>query len=162
MCHISSDALKADGVTLATALKAISGFIDDPTTKTSLLDAANALTAATSTWDGSENAKNILDTAASSAESILHDIPTTASIAPWVAIAVSALDVIIANVGNPPEPTTVAQIRGTVSRIQALPPNPHRDKASVIHTGNLRKDFIDAWNNKVDEIPMLPVPKLNQ
>lgn len=159
MCHPTAATLKADGVIVADALNIIAGFEPEPI-KDDLEKAGTAFSDVAAKWDGSTGAKDLLDAAAVAAEDILADIPTTAAIAPWVAVAVTALDAILANVGTPPAPTTTGNIRAALDKIDALPPNPHRGIAVIKHTGNLRQDLTNAWNDKSDEFPDMHVPKL--
>lgn len=160
MCTISASEIKADGQAIAAALEDIAVLEQpiDPTLAANITTAANALLTVTSNWtDGSSEA--LFNDAASAVEAVLAAIPETAAYAPFVAIAVAALDILIANIGTPAAPVTTASVRATMDRIDALPPNPWRGKATIVHHHNhsLLQDFVESWNEEVDKQPTLGV-----
>jgi hypothetical protein len=164
MCDISESQIKEAGQTIGKALESIATLLktENPTVSADLTTAAEGLIAVTSEWT-TGSSKAVFDDAANAVEEVLALIPETAQFAPFVAIAVAALDLLIANIGTPPAPITTAAVKATMDRIEALPPNPYRGKAKIIHHhGNsLAKDFVDAWNAEQAKQPTLGVVTLS-
>jgi hypothetical protein len=163
MCTITDSEIKADGQTIGTALESIAALeqATNPTLAANLVTAANTLIEVTSTWTSGSSVA-LFNDAANAVEAVLADIPQTAAYAPFVAIAVAALDILIANIGQPPAPVSVVSVRATMDRIDALPPNPWRGKAEIIHYHgkSLLDDFVSAWDAEVDKQPKLGIRKI--
>jgi hypothetical protein len=163
MCSISDAQIKADGQTIGTALIDIADILaaTNPTLAADLTTAAQGLETVTANWT-SGSSKALFDDAALAVETVLADIPQTAAFAPFVAIAVAALDILIANIGTPAAPITPTTVSATMDRIAALPPNPWRGQAKIVHhhMHSLHSDFLSAWNDEVNKAPKLGITKL--
>jgi hypothetical protein len=163
MCTITDSEIKAAGQTIGKALNSIAALeqATNPTLAADLTTAANALVTVTSNWT-SGSSKALFDDAANAVEAVLAAIPMTAAYAPFVAIAVAALDLLISNIGTPPAPLTVDAVKATLARIEALPPNPYRGMAQIVHHHgkSLLDDFVAAWDAEVDKQPELGIKKL--
>ena len=161
MCHISDSQIKADGVVLANALTQIANVIPDQAIKADLLKAADGLVQVTNNWNGT-NSKALFDDAMNAVTAVLARIPVTAPYAIFVSIAQSAIDLLWANVGNPPAPVTVSTVKATVAALEALPASPHRAAAAVTreHHESWRDALTRTWDTAVDEHPDAGVAKL--
>lgn len=157
-CTISSNQLRNDAAALASALTSLSAAMSssDATTSARLELAAESLTAAVNHWDSSTSI-GVLNTAAAGAETLLAGISSTSKYATLVAIAVAALDVILAN-------TSTTQTRAVhlssaesdhllIARLSA--------KKLVAHQlgRSPEGDFKTAWNRAIDA-ENLPLAKL--
>lgn len=150
----SPEQIAADGKALGIALNAVANLTANPNTAASLHTAANDIVAATANWQtGSSTA--IINSIAQATEVVLGSIPTTEFIAPLVAIAVAALDSLIANVPPPP-----AQV--SAGRSYAM--NPYRGKAHIHHMllRSPEGDLKAAWNGEVKKNPSLHAVPLIQ
>ncbi|MGA8727376.1 MAG: hypothetical protein WB608_01390 [Terracidiphilus sp.] len=152
MCKLSTAQIQADGEAvgtaldnLATALKAV-----DPTVAADLTTAGNALITATANWtEGSGVA--ILEDAENAAIVVLNAIPLTSAYAPLVAIAFTAINLLIANSQTQASQTgnAVADAHILLSKAQTLnTDSPWFGKAQIKHhfMRPPRKDFESAWN----------------
>ena len=166
MCKVSSASIAADGQAVSAALLSISTALatTNPTVAADLSTAAKTLVAATSGWKTGDPVDDI-NTAATAIESILAVIPATAPYATFVAIAVAALDILIANLGTQSTQTptnTVANALQVRTAVRALPDNPFRGLVQIHrHVGqSYRGALVDTWNEQVDAQPELAFPKL--
>ena len=163
MCHITDQEIQSDGQVLSTALNNVAKLLpaSEATVATDLQTAASKLLQVTSTWTTGSVVADFND-AASVAEAALGAVPQTAAVAPLIPIAVSALDLLIANVGHPSENVTVASVKASVARVDALPPNPYRGKAVIPHQHfrSLRDDIKAAWDQVTKVYPELAPAKL--
>lgn len=165
MCKITAASIAADGQAVATACTNIATAIEatNPTAAADLTQAAAELVAATANWQTGSPTQDI-NTAATAVEAILAEIPSTAPYAAFVAIAVAALDIILANVKTQPVQTgdAVGDALKVKTAVKSLPPNPYRGLV-LIHRHfmqNYRSAFIETWNTEVDEQPELGFVKL--
>lgn len=166
MCNITANQIKEDGQAVANAVLAIAKIEApiNPELAANLTTAANGLIAVTSTWtQGSSVA--IFNDAATVLEVALGAIPETAAIAPLIPIAVAAIDLLIANIGNPSPAITPDAVKVTMFRVEqhaAINPNPYRGKAVIPHSHwrSMKDDFISAWDKTADEHPELASAKL--
>jgi hypothetical protein len=108
------------------------------------------------------------NSAASAVEDVLALVPTTSVFVPFVEIAVTALDVLIANVGTSPatgQPAaeiTVDSVKDMQAKIATFKPNPFRGQREI-HRGHFqspRAAFLKAWDDEVDAAPEAGVSKL--
>lgn len=164
MCKVTASAIQADAAAVAKAIDSIAAQPAVPANVSAELqkDAA-ALVAATSNWTTGSPAADIND-AAQAIEAVLAVIPLTAPYAVFVAIAVDALDILIANLGTQPKQTasTITNARAVLAHVDSLPPNPWRGKAEI-HRHALqgpRDAFIGTWNDQREKQPELNMPKL--
>lgn len=165
MCKITASAIQQDGKAVATAVLSIATALEptNPTLAAQLTTDASALTAATSNWTTGSAVADIND-AAQVIETAMALIPQTAPYASFVAIAVAALDILIANLATQPTQTPVtpvANARAVVGHIDSLPMNPWRGKAEIhVHEHGIRPAFEKAWNGAVDAQPALGFQKI--
>jgi hypothetical protein len=159
MCKVSSAVIAADGQAVATACRAIAAALEatDPSAATALNAAATVLVAATANWQTGTPVTDI-NTAAAAIEAILAAIPLTAPYASFVAIAVAALDILLANLGTQATQGTssFANARAVLAHVDTLPPNHWRGVAEISHDGNLRKGFEGTWNKAAAEYTGTP------
>lgn len=138
-CTISASQVKADGQAIAQACNSIAAQIApvNPTLAARLTAASTALLAVTDNWT-TGSAVADFNNAANAVEAILAAIPVTAPYATLVAIAVAAVDVLIANLN----PNTV-NVR--------LDGNPYIGKAHIKHRlgRSPEGDLKAAWNDEV-------------
>jgi hypothetical protein len=160
MCKVTSSAIQADGKAVGTAVLSIATALQstNPTLAAQLTKDAQAIEAATANWtEGSTTA--VINDAAQVIEQAMALIPLTAPYAPFVAIAVSALDILIANLSTQPTQTPVtpvANARAVVAHIDSLKPNPWRGKAEInVHLRGIRPAFEKSWNDAVAANPGL-------
>ena len=166
MCKINAAQIKADGQAVGTAVLDIAGLLQttDPSLAAQLTSAANGLIQVTANWqEGSAVA--ILQDAEQAVIVVLNLIPITSPFAPFVAIAFSALNLLIANSQTQPQQTgdalhdahlllTVAKTLNTDS--------PWFGKVQIKHhfLNSPAKDFTSAWNGAVDANPAAGLAKL--
>jgi len=139
-CTVTDAQIRADANAVATAMENIAVVLknDNPEYADKLAMAGASLRAAAANYKtGSSEA--LLNTAASIAEITLSQIPQTSEYAPLVAIAVAAVEVLLANL---PQSNAV--------KAMAVPrqPNPYHGQAIIKHRA-LRSpegDFKAAWN----------------
>jgi hypothetical protein len=157
-CTITANQLKNDAAALAAALTSLSAAVSpsDASAAAKLALAAESLNAVVNQWDASSSI-GLLNTVAAGAETALAGISSTSKYAALVAIAVGAIDVILANTN-----TTKARAltlshaesdRLVVARATARKAVAHRLGRSP------EGDFKAAWNHVIDE-SSLPVQKL--
>lgn len=149
-CTVSQAQVVADGHAVSTALLSVAKIeaVTNPQAAENLTTASNALLAATSNWKPGSAVADI-NAAANAVEIVLAAIPQTAVFAPLVAIAVAALDVLIANTNSAnPSVSAVANV--------------YRGKAHIHHRFGRSKegDFKAAWNAAVKANPALASAKL--
>lgn len=102
MCKVTPTQIAADGQAVATAINSIAAQPTiNPTVAADLKTASATLVAATSNWKTGDPVDDI-NTAAAAIEAVMADIPTTAPYASFVAIAVAALDILMANLSTQP------------------------------------------------------------
>jgi hypothetical protein len=165
MCHVTATQIQQDAAAVAKAVNSIATAVatTDPTLSAQLAAAAAALVAATSNWTEGSAVADIND-AAQAVEALLGAIPETAPYAAFVAIAVAALDILIANLSTQPAQTTntLANAKVVLAHVEAMPPNPYRGKAQIhrhMFEGP-RTALIKTWNGQVDKQPELGFAKL--
>lgn len=164
MCKITAATIAADGQAVAKALNSIATALQtsDPSLANELTVAAQTLVTATTGWTtGSPIA--VINDAAQVAEAVLGAIPETAVYATFVAIAVTALDILIANVST--QATQTANIVGNKLAIEAhidtLPENPYRGIVTIKPSlFGPRKALKDAWDKQVELEPNVGIKKL--
>ena len=169
MCKITAQEIKTDGAAVAQAINNIATIVatTNPTLGGQLSSAANGLLAVTNNWTTGSPVADFND-AASAVEAALALIPQTSALVPFVEIAVTALDILIANIGTSPaagQPAaeiTLKGVKDTKAAIAKLPPNPYRGKIDIErHSWQTpRTAFKNAWNKHVDAAPELGVAKI--
>lgn len=167
MCHITPATIAADGQAVGTALNQIATALEatDPSMASKLQAAASALVAATSNWTTGSATADIND-AAQVVEAILAAVPTTAPFAGFVAIAVAALDVLIANVGTQPAQTG-SDLKNAMVVAHAIAPNPPDNPYHGVV--QFKRHFLESypnsmkrtWNEHVDEAELPGFSKIN-
>jgi hypothetical protein len=166
MCKISAAQIAADGKAVGTAVLDIASLLatTDPSLATELTAAANGLIQVTSTWTtGSPVA--ILQEAEQAGIVVLNLIPVTSVFAPFVAIAFTALNLLIANATTQPQQTGDAlhDAHLLLTAAKTLNTNsPWFGKATIKHhfLNSPQKDFSTAWDAAVDENPTAGVVKV--
>ena len=164
MCKLNAATVAADGKVLGNTLEQIAAAVapTNPALATQLNTAAQGIITATANWQEGdataalEDAEQVVDTA-------LALIPLTAPYAALVAIAFDGLNLLLANTKTQPAqataPTAMARTM-IVARVVTANPNPWNGKANIEHTGDLRKDYKNAWNAGVDALaPKIPAFK---
>lgn len=157
-CIITANQLKNDAAALAAALTNLSSAVSpsDASAAANLALSAESLNAVVNHWDASSST-GLLNTAAAGAETALAGISSTSKYAALVAIAVAALDVILANT------STVKTHAVTLSNAESdrLVVARATAKKTVAHRlgRSPEGDFRAAWNRVIDE-HNLPAQKL--
>jgi hypothetical protein len=165
MCKITDKAIQADGAAVASAVNSIVLALaaTNPTLATELTKAADTLVAATSGFTTGSVTTDI-NTAATAIEAILAAIPVTVPYAAFVAIAVTALDILIANIQTQPTQTndTVDNAVVLKAHIATLPANPFRGQVSIHRhfAEGPRSALVRTWNDEVDVNPQPGFSKL--
>ena len=170
MCSITASDIKADGAAVSQAIQSISTVLaaeGDTAVANDLATAATALLAVTNNWT-TGSAVADFNSAASAVEAVLALVPQTSAVVPFVEIAVTALDILIANIGGSPAaaapatPITVESVKEMQAKIATFPANPYRDKVTIKreHFQSPRSAFKDSWNNQVDAQPTLGIAKV--
>jgi hypothetical protein len=165
MCKVTASAIQQDAKAVATAVLSIATALEptNPTLAAQLTEDADALTAATANWTTGSAVADIND-AAQVIETAMALIPQTAAYAPFVAIAVAALDILIANLSTQStqsSTTPVANAKALLKHVDSLPPNPWRGKAQInVHEHGIRPAFEKAWNGAVDANSTLGFQKI--
>jgi hypothetical protein len=163
MCKVVASAIAADGQAVANALNQIAHAPNvDPAIASKLEAAATAIIAATSNWQTGSLVTDIND-AANVAEAVLAEIPLTAPYATFVAIAVTALDILIANLNT--QATQTANVVGNAvavaAHIDTLPDNPYRGIVPIrAGIRGYRHAVINRWNQQVEDEPILKFAKI--
>jgi hypothetical protein len=162
MCKVNSQMIVADGAAVGQALNNIANALEasEPAIATDLKSAASALIAATSSWtEGTP--LNAVEDAENAAIAVLNVIPTTSPLAPLVAIAFAALNLLIANGQTQAVQTPTASLSNVKALLSAAdtvhPQSPWAGKAEIKHTGDLRKNFAQAFNEKAIPLGVEPV-----
>lgn len=137
--------VQQDGNAIAIALLNIAAQEQalDPTISAKLVQIANDLKAATANFSTGGSIA-IVNDALTAASIVLASIPQTAAFAPLVPIAEAAIDILIANIGGTPAPTTVAAAHARIAGPHYTYPSaqiPHRIFRSP------QGDFKAAWND---------------
>jgi hypothetical protein len=169
MCHITAAEIKTDGAAVAQAINNIASIeaTTDPTLGGQLSAAANGLLAVTNNWTTGSPVADFND-AASAVEAALALIPQTSALVPFVEIAVTALDILIANIGTSPaagQPAaeiTLKGVKATQAAIAALPPNPYRGRIDIErHSWQTPRSALkNAWNHQYDKTPVAGISKI--
>ena len=157
MCKVTATQIAADGQAVSTAILSIANAPEvDPTVAADLKTAATLLLNATSNWKTGDPLDDI-NTAATDIEAVLDVIPQTAPYAPFVAITVAALDILISNLSTQPAQSGsfIADAKMVANHVDTLPTNHWRGVAKISHHGDLRKGFEKAWNDAVEANPTL-------
>jgi hypothetical protein len=156
-CAPTDTQIAADGKAVAQALQSIAVIeqASNPTLAADLSTAATTLEVATANWStGSSMA--VINSAASAVEAVLAVIPQTAVVAPLVAVAVSALDLIVANTQVAPTANVKALNAQQQNNLEAF-----RLKGTTVlqtHThkwSSLEGSFKSAWNSQAKTNPKL-------
>jgi hypothetical protein len=165
MCKAIDKQIAADGKAISSAILSISTALSttSPEIAATLAEAASTLVAATSNFKTGDLTDDI-NTAATAIESILSVIPVTAPYASFVAIAVAALDVLIANLGTQTDqsgdelPDAVKVMR----HIDTLPENHWRGLIRIKRWPGEgpRTALVRKWNDQVDKQPQLNFSRL--
>ena len=150
-CTVTSAELKSDTSSLAVALTSLSAALasTDATTAADLSTAAAGLNAVVSSWDTSTAASKI-NTIASGVETVLAKIPSTSQYVSLVAIAVAAVDALVANVGTKDQ--VAARERVSSPAMSAALVDYRQRGVSQIHHRFGRSaagDFKAAWNSAI-------------
>jgi hypothetical protein len=153
MCKITSAQIQADGKAVGQALDNLAAALEstEPTIASDLTTAGNALIAATANWqEGSSTA--ILDDAENTVIIALNAIPITTPFAPLVAIAFTAVNLLIANSQTQTTQTgsATANVHALLTREASInTDSPWHGKAEIKHhfLNPPRKDFESAWNS---------------
>lgn len=153
-CTASAAQIQGDGAALAQALNSLAAVETtegNTEAAANLTKAADAMLAATKNWSTGTPTAIITD-AANVAEIALAAIPQTAAIAPFIPIAVAALDVLLANI---PGAAVAPNMRGVAPMYSSFVPAHKLGRSK-------RGDFIAAWNETVREHPSVGVKPLSQ
>jgi hypothetical protein len=170
MCHITASEIKTDGAAVAQAIQNISTVLaaeGNTQLAAQLSEAAAALLAVTNNWTTGSAVADFND-AAQAVEAVLALIPQTSALVPFVEIAVTALDILIANIGGSPaagQPAaaiTPEAVHAMQAKIATFPANPYRGKRTIErkHFQSPRNAFKDAWNKEVDAAPAAGITKI--
>ena len=170
MCHITANEIKTDGAAVAQAIQNIATVLaseGNTALAAQLSAAANALLAVTNNWTTGTPVQDFND-AAQAVEAVLALIPQTSALVPFVEIAVTALDILIANIGTSPasgQPAgaiTPASVKEMQARIATFPPNAYRGRVTIERHRfeSPRSAFRQAWNTEVDKNPTAGIAKI--
>lgn len=163
MCKVTEQQIVADGAAVGNALENLAAAlaITDPTLAASLKTAGEDVVAATQNWQTGDSLATLED-AEQAAIVVLNSIPLTAPFATLVAIAFTALNLLISN-----QQTQTTQTGNVVADAHALlvtanslnADSPWHGKAVIKHhfLNPPRKDFEAAWNA---DAPALGVAKV--
>lgn len=149
-CEVSAAQVKADGAAIAPALRSIAAL--EPAMATQLNASADGIVAATANWT-SGSATNVINSLAAGAEALLSGIDPNSPAAVFVAIAVTAMDVLLASI--PPPTVTVDAVK-----VHTTPMKVYTGPRAVIkhHRGHSPEyDFKTTWNDAVKANPTLHV-----
>ena len=170
MCKLTAQEVQQDGATVAKAINNVAAAIapTDPTLAAELTTADNILVEITSGWTTGTPVEDF-NTAASAVEDILARIPVTAPVVPFVEIAVTAIDILLANVGGspaagaPPAEITVESVKDMQAKIATFKPNPFRGKVEIHrhHFQSPRNALKAAWNKQREKTPVAGVEALD-
>jgi hypothetical protein len=171
MCTVTAAEIKTDGAAVAQAVQNIATVLStegNPTLAGQLSKAADALLVVTNAWTTGSAVADFND-AASAVEAVLALIPQTSALVPFVEIAVTALDILIANIGGSPAagqapaPITPESVKQMQATIATFTPNPYRGKIEIKrhHFQSPRSAIKNTWNAEVDKAPEVGVAKLD-
>lgn len=150
-CTVTSAELKGDSSALAAALTSLSAALasTDATTAADLSTAAAGLNAVVGSWDTSTAASKI-NAIASGVETVLAKIPATSQYAALVAIAVAAVDALIANVGTKAQLEARSRVAAPSMSV-ALIEYRQRGQGQIHHRfgRSTAGDFKVAWNGAI-------------
>jgi hypothetical protein len=169
MCTVTASQIKSDGAAVSSALNNIATVLNttDPALGAKLSAAAGALLAITNAWTTGSSVA-VFNDAASAVEVVLAMIPQTSALVPFAEIAVTALDILIANVGGSPaagQPAaaiTVESVKTMQAKIATFPANVYRGKREIKreHFQSPRDAFKNEWNKEVDAAPAAGIAKI--
>lgn len=169
MCTVTATQIKQDGAALASAIQNIAIVLakSDPALGGQLSAAADALLLVTNTWTTGSPVADF-NTAATAVEAVLALVPGTSALVPFIAIAVTALDILIANIGGSPAAAMPAQgitlegVKEMQAKIATFPPNPYRNRVEIKrhHFQSPRDSFKAAWDAQVDAAPDAGIMKI--
>lgn len=152
MCKITAAMIQADGKAVGTALDNLAAVLQasDPTVATDLKGAGDAVIAATANWQDGTSI-TIIEDAETAAIAVLNAIPLTSPYAPLVAIAFTALNILLANAQTQSSQTgnAIADAHMILTRAaKNSAGSPWAGKAVIKHhfLNPPRKDFESAWN----------------
>jgi hypothetical protein len=152
MCKVNSAMIVADGAAVGSALENLAEVIQttDPTVAADLTAAGQAIIAATTNWQTGDTLTTIED-AEQTAIAVLNVIPETSPFAPLIAIAFTALNLLIANTQTQTTQTGNAptDAKALLTKADTLNSDSHwAGKAKIKHEifRAPRKDFEAAWN----------------
>lgn len=154
----TSNQLKAYAVALQSATANLSAALKstNPQVAADLADASSALSAVVTNWD-TTTAAGKLNTIAAGVESALALVPTTSPYVPLIAIAITAVDSILAITS----PSSTAMSARSISLTQASNLAIYRARANgAVKHRILRSqlgDYKAAWNGYVKDHPELGV-----
>lgn len=165
MCKISPSQIAADGMAVNEALDAIANVEEatNPVLANELKAAGTALVTATANWKSGDSTADI-EAAASAAETILDAIPETSQYATYIALAVTALDILLGVIGTQDKLTAnlVKDSKLVVNHINNLPPNHWRGLVKIKRfPGEAPKTaLVRAWDGQNKKQPELGMPTL--
>ena len=161
MCKVTSQMVVADGAAVGQSLENIAAALQatDPTLATNLANAGKAVVDATANWQEGSPLTDVED-AENAAIAVLNLIPVTSPFAPLVAIAFTALNLLIANGQTQATQTgsVVANAHVLLSTAKAVQ-SPWQGKADMKHNPfkSIRKNFEDTFNEKAGPLGVKPV-----
>ena len=154
MCKVTASMIIADGAAVGQALEnlAVAVQATDPSLASQLQSAGSAVINATQNWKNGDNL-TLVEDAEQAAIAVLNIIPATAPYAALVAIAFTALNLLIANAQTQSTQTgnAVADAHVLLSHAKTInTDSPWFGKAVIKHhiLRSPRKDFEAAWNEK--------------
>ena len=158
MCKVTQAMIVADGAAVGSALDklGVAVAVTDPSLGTSLETAGNDIVAATQNFQTGDTLA-VVDDAENAAIVVLDSIPVVSVWAPLVAIAFTALNLLIANSKTQSTQTGNAVVDAhALLKVAAQTQSPWQGKAKISHNPlhSMRKNFENAWN---EEAPKLGV-----
>jgi hypothetical protein len=159
MMGCTSSELKADTTVLATALTSLATAMQtsDSATAAKLTAAATSLNAVVKNWDTS-TATSTINTIAAGVETTLAEIPSTSSYAALVAIAVAAVDAIIASTSTSSTKVSAkplsAKAQGQLGYYRLFGRAQLNHKLARSNAG----DFKAAWNTAISAYQLNVTP----
>jgi hypothetical protein len=170
MCKINASVIAADGRAIQAACNSIAAIerADNPALADKIVAAAQVVADLTANFQTGTAAQD-LNTAGLALQDVLALVPMTSPYAPFVGIAVAALDVILANVATQPAqaalpPTTQKLAHALVIRahIQSMPDNPYRGLVRIhrMPWEGPRTALVNAWNKEVEATPEIGIARL--
>lgn len=163
MCKITDEQMTADGAAVGQALENLSLALEatEPAVAADLEAAGNAIIAATANWKTGDTLADV-ETAEQAAIVVLNAIPLTSSYAPLVAIAFTALNLLIANSQTQDTQTgnVVVDAHALLAKASQLNADSHwAGQAKIKHhfLNPPRKDFESAWNGEAPKLGVADV-----